>query len=204
MKKFILGRKLGMTQIIDENGLVDNVTAVASEGCSVVDLRTAKKNGYNAVILGYENSKKSLNKPKEGYFKSLKADPKKIIKEFRVDSTDSYDLNQIITLGVFEKNEKVNVKSKSNGKGFAGTIKRHNFSRGPMTHGSKNHRMPGSIGGGTDPGRVMKGTKMGGHMGNENVTVKNLEVIKIDIDKGFIFLKGAVPGKKNSLVEIFT
>ena len=204
MEKFILGKKLGMTQLIQESGEVVPVTVIDAGPCAVVELRTKENNGYVSILLGYEDLKeKHTNKPKSGFFKKQTVKPKKYLKEFRVESTDGYELNAEINVSVFEENERVNVKSKSIGRGFAGTIKRHNFTRGPMSHGSKNHRLPGSIGAGTDPARVFKGTKMGGHMGNQFVTVKGLLVVKVDAEKGLIYIKGAVPGKKNNLVEIF-
>jgi len=204
MKKFILGKKIGMTQIIEDSGEVVPVTVLEVEPCKIVDLRTSEKNGYEAVVVGSGVPKEDkLNKPMKGYFKSKKVDPAKVLKEFRVDSTESYEINQEVSLDQFEKDEKVNVKSKSIGRGFAGTIKRHGFARGPMTHGSKNHRLPGSIGAGTDPARVFKGTRMGGHMGDEFVTTKNLVVVRVDSQKGVILIKGSVPGKKNNLVEIY-
>lgn len=204
MKKFILGKKIGMTQIIEDSGEVVPVTVLEVEPCKVVDLRTSEKNGYEAVVVGSGTPKEGkVNKPLQGFFKSKKVDPAKVLKEFRVDSTEGFEVNQEISLTQFEKDEKVNVKSKSIGRGFAGTIKRHGFARGPMTHGSKNHRLPGSIGAGTDPARVFKGTRMGGHMGDEFVTTKNLVVVRVDANKGVILIKGSVPGKKNNLVEIY-
>lgn len=204
MQKFILGKKIGMTQIIQDSGVVVPVTVIKAGPCAVVDIRTQEKNGYMAILLGYEDLKeKHLNMPKSGYFKKQAVVPKKYLKEFRVDSTDNYELNGVVDISVFSEDDEVCVKSKSIGKGFAGTVKRHNFSRGPMTHGSKNHRLPGSIGAGTDPARVFKGTKMGGHMGNQFVTVKGLVIVKVDSEKGLLYIKGSVPGKKNNLVEIF-
>ncbi len=204
MQKFILGKKIGMTQIIQDSGVVVPVTVIKAGPCAVVDIRTQEINGYMAILLGYEDLKeKHLNMPKSGYFKKQAVVPKKYLKEFRVESTDNYELNGVVDISVFSEDDEVCVKSKSIGKGFAGTVKRHNFSRGPMTHGSKNHRLPGSIGAGTDPARVFKGTKMGGHMGNQFVTVKGLVIVKVDSEKGLLYIKGSVPGKKNNLVEIF-
>jgi large subunit ribosomal protein L3 len=201
MKKFILGKKVGMTQIINEDGLVLPVTVVKVDKCTVVRIIQEDKSGYNAVLLGY-GEKKKCNRPQAIFFEKAGVDPKKVLREFRNEEIDTYKVGEEIAADIFEKNEKVNVRGRSIGKGFQGTVKRHNFSRGPMTHGSKNHRRPGSIGGGTTPGRVIKGKKMPGHMGNENVCIKNVKVVLVDKESGLIYLNGAVPGKKESLVSL--
>ena len=203
MKNCILGKKLGMTQLIQEDGNVEPVTVIEAGPCTVIEKKTTDKHGYDALVLGYVNLKeKKQNNPIKGHYKRVGVEPKRYVKEFRVDDTATFEEKSELTVEQFEVDQVVNVRSRSIGKGFAGTIKRHNFSRGPMTHGSKNHRLPGSIGGGTDPGRVIKGTRMGGHMGDRNVTVANLKVLKIDSEKNLLFIKGAVPGKKNNVVEI--
>jgi large subunit ribosomal protein L3 len=205
MKKFILGKKVGMTQIMDDEGLVTPVTVLQIGPCDVVNVVKKEERGYSAVLLGYEDVKESkCNKPKKVYFQKQGVAPKKYLREFRVDGASSLEQKQVVTVDLFEKDEKVDVRSKSIGRGFAGTIKRHNFSRGPMGHGSKSHRAPGSIGAGTTPGRVIKGKKMPGHYGDAWVTVKNLLVVGVDSKTNCIYLKGAVPGKKNGLVEVST
>jgi large subunit ribosomal protein L3 len=206
MKKYILGRKIGMTQVMEADGIVVPVTVLSVGPCKVVKVNSTEKEGYDAVVLGYDEvSEKRVNKAVSGFFKKINQSPLRVIREFRVDAADAakFSVGQEISAGLFAVDENVDVRSKSIGKGFAGTIKRHGFSRGPMTHGSKNHRLPGSIGGGTTPGRVIKGKKMPGHMGDANVTVKNLRVAFVDGEKGILYVKGAVPGKKGNLVEIF-
>ena len=207
MKKYILGKKLGMTQIIKENGEIVPVTIVHVEPNKIIDRKEDEKNGYNALVIGSEvcdeKKSKKLNKPRKGYFKALGVSAYQVIKECRFDESVTYEVGSDLSIEIFEKNEKVHVKSKSKGKGFQGTIKRHGFTRGPMTHGSKNHRMPGSIGGGTCPGRVFKGQKMGGHMGDEWVTVKNLLIVNVDKENNLLYIKGAIPGSKNKKVEIY-
>lgn len=202
MKKFILGKKIGMTQLVSQEGQVVPVTVVQAGPCSVVELRNKEKNGYNAVLLGYGNAK-NITKPQEGFFKSKNQTVKRYLKEFRVDDVNGYELAQEIKVDQFEENEIVKVKSKTIGRGFSGTIRRHGFGRGPMTHGSKSHRIPGSIGAGTDPSHVFKGKRMSGHYGDEFVTISNLKVVRVDLERNLVFIKGAVPGKKNNLVEIF-
>ena len=195
-------KKIGMSQNIDSEGIVTPITLLQIEDQQIIDFRTQEKNGYNAVVIAYTNvDEKKLKKPKKGFFKKLLVSTKKYVKEFRVSNTEDYKLKDTLNLDVFEINEKVNVRSKSIGKGTAGTTKRHNFSRGPMTHGSKSHRQPGSIGGGTYPGKVFKGQKMPGRMGNEYKTIKNLEIIFIE--KNILGVKGSIPGKSNNLVEVF-
>jgi len=204
MKKFLIGKKIGMTQLLDSDGKVCPATVLTLEPCEVIDFKTSEQHGYDAVVVGYGDIKeKHLNKPQEGFFKRLKKSPKKYVKEFRVDDVDSYREKNTLDGSDFEANETVSVRSKSIGKGFAGTVKRHGFGRGPMTHGSKNHRMPGSIGGGTYPGRVMKGKRMGGHMGDEFVTIRNLSVLEVNNEENYIIIKGAIPGKKNNIVTVF-
>jgi len=203
MKKFCLAKKIGMTQYIDEDGGVTPVTLLELEPSTVINVKTVDNDGYEAVVVGYQKvDEGKLTKPRQGFFKNLDVSSYKSVKEFRVEDVLSFEKNSEITFEQFSEELEVSVRSRSIGRGFAGTIKRHNFSRGPMSHGSKNHRMPGSIGGGTDPGRVFKGTRMGGHYGDAKVTIKNLKVVKIE--GNVIYLKGSVPGKKNNLVEIFS
>lgn len=202
MKKFLLGKKVGMTQIITEDGEVIPVTVVKAGPCNVLSIKTEADDGYNAIQVGYEAVKaEKLTKPVRGYFEKNGLEACKHVQEFRVDQTEGYELKQVIDVTVFAEGDKVNVRGKTIGRGHAGTIKRHNFRRGPMSHGSKSHRITGSIGGGTYPGRVIKGKKMSGHYGDEYITVKNLEVVGVDQEDGLLLIKGAIPGKK-SLVEI--
>jgi large subunit ribosomal protein L3 len=200
-RKVLLGKKIGMTQIFDENGKVIPVTVIHSEGCKLI-----KKVHYDtksSILVGYEVvPDKKLTKPLQGFFKKQKSDGFRFLAEFEVSA--DFDPVDGAELGVhlFDEGDTVSIRSKSIGRGFSGTIKRWNFSRGPMTHGSKSHRIPGSIGGGTTPGRVIKGKKMPGQCGNAYTTVKNLIVVKIDSNNNLLFLKGSVPGKKNNLVYI--
>ncbi|RAP35229.1 50S ribosomal protein L3 [Candidatus Marinamargulisbacteria bacterium SCGC AAA071-K20] len=202
MEKVIYGKKLGMSQHIDADGIVTPVTLVKVMPLTVI--KKLNNNKVDSILIGMnEVEEKKLNKPKIGLFKKNNTKCFKYIREFKLSDIDSYNSNDEIGISNFEENEKIHVRGKNIGKGFAGTIKRHHFSRGPMTHGSKNHRLPGSIGGGTDPGRVFKGTKMGGRLGNKYITMKNLIILKIDSEKELILIKGSIPGKKNNLVEIF-
>lgn len=203
--KFILGEKVGMTQWIFEDGSVVPVTVVLSEPCIIVSHKKLEVSGYNALVLGaFDVGEKRLNKPKKGVFIKSGLDTfKKVLREWRVDSLDGYDIGASIDISIFSVGERVSVRGVSKGKGFAGTVKRHGFARGPMSHGSKNHRLPGSIGGGTDPGRVFLGTRMGGHMGAKNVIVSNLEIVASDLEKKLLFIKGAIPGFSGGVVEIF-
>ncbi len=200
--KFLMCKKIGMSQIIDDEGEVTPITLLESIDQKIIEFRSQEKDGYNAAVVGFQKiEEKKLNKPKKGLIKKLNTNFYKKIKEFRIESNEGFDQNEELSVNIFEKNETVNVRAKSKGKGTAGTTKRHNFSRGPMTHGSKSHRQPGSIGGGTYPGKVFKGQKMPGRMGNEYKTIKNLKVIYID--GNVIGLKGSLPGANNNLVEVF-
>lgn len=203
-KGFIIGKKVGMTQIFHgKEGKIVPVTVIEAGPCKVVDLINEEKRGYKAVKIAYgEIKEKKLNKPKKVFFEKKNMTPKAVLKEFRVENLEGYKEGIDITVSVFKEGEKVIASSKSKGKGFQGTIKRWNFSRGPMTHGSKNHRIPGAIGEHTFPAEVRKGKKMAGQLGNEKVSIKNLLVAKIDTAKNLIMLKGAVPGGKNNLVTI--
>ncbi|MDO5707149.1 MAG: 50S ribosomal protein L3 [Andreesenia angusta] len=201
--KNIIGRKLGMTQIFTEEGEVIPVTVLEAGPVNVVQKKTEETDGYSAVQVGFDELKeKKANKPTKGHFEKAGVDLKKHIKEFRVDDIESYEIGQEIKADVFEIGDKVDVSGRSKGKGFQGSIKRHNQSRGPMSHGSKYHRGVGALSAAAYPGRVMKGRKLPGHMGNENVTVQNLEVVKVDADKNFILVKGAVPGPKGGIITI--
>jgi large subunit ribosomal protein L3 len=201
----LFGEKLGMTQIYDEEGLAIPVTVVKLEKLVVTQVKTKDKDGYNAIQVGFcEVKKRKLTKAELMHLENNKLPSFKYLKEFRVNDPEKYEVGQEIDLAEFDSVEKVDVTGKSIGKGFQGTIKRHNFHRGPMTHGSKNKRLPGSIGAGTTPSRVYKGKKMAGNMGNEKVTVKKLKVVKIDKEKNLLLLKGSVPGPEGRIVAIKT
>jgi large subunit ribosomal protein L3 len=201
--KSILGKKVGMTQVFTEQGDVVPVTVVESGEMVVVQKKTVEKDGYNAIQVGFGKVKpKNVTKPIKGHFEKAKLEPKKFLREFKVDNIDDYEVGQKIGVEVFQAGDKVDVIGTSKGKGFAGSIKRHGHHRGPMSHGSKFHRLRGSLGASSYPAKVVKGTKAHGHMGHERVTVLNLEVIKVDVDKNAILLKGAIPGPKKGLVKI--
>lgn len=204
MKKFMLGKKIGMTQIFDEAGKVTPVTVVQAGPCTVVQKKTVDDHGYEAIQVGFEDvESKRLNKPEKGYFDKVKLSPKKILREFRVTDTSKYELGQEIKLEeMFEKGDKIDVSGVSKGKGFQGSIKRHNQSRGRETHGSHFHRAPGSMGACSYPGKVFKGKKLPGHMGAEKVSVQNLNVVGVDPENRLLLVKGALPGPKGTLLTI--
>ena len=199
--KGILGKKLGMTQIFTEEGIVVPVTVVEAGPNVVTQVKTVEKDGYNAIQVGFEDAKeKSLNKPQKGHFAANVL--KKHLKEFRVDAVEEFTVGQEIKADLFAAGEKIDVTGTSKGKGFQGPIKRHGQSRGPESHGSRYHRRPGSMGACSFPGRVFKNKKLAGHMGSVKVTVQNLEVVRVDADKNLILVKGAIPGPKGSMVTI--
>ena len=200
--KGILGRKIGMTQIFTEAGEVVPVTVVEAGPVVVTQVKTIENDGYNAVQVGFVDAKeKSLNKPQKGHLAAANT-LKKHLKEFRVESVDAYTVGQEIKADVFAAGEMIDVTGISKGKGFQGPIKRHGQSRGPASHGSRYHRRPGSMGACSYPGRVFKNKKLAGHMGSVKVTVQNLEVVRVDADKNFILVKGAIPGAKGSVVTL--
>lgn len=204
MMKEILGKKLGMTQIVDEKGLVTPITLIEAGPCYVTQKKTEEKDGYNAIQVGFgEMREKNLNKPKAGHLKKSSAPPLRYLREFRVTTSDDYEEGQKIDASIFAVGDTVDVIGTSKGKGFAGVVKRHNFRGGPKTHGQSDRwRASGSVGAGSTPGRVFKGTRMAGRMGNQRVTVRNLKVALVDADKNLVAIKGAVPGSKNGLVII--
>ncbi|MCL1936669.1 MAG: 50S ribosomal protein L3 [Defluviitaleaceae bacterium] len=203
MKKAILAKKLGMTQIFLETGELIAVTVLSAGPCVVVQKKTIENDGYNALKVGFGDVKiKNAIKPLIGQFKKIGAEPKKVLKEFKLEDISGYEVGAEIKADVFAAGDKVDISGISKGKGTQGPIKRHNQSRGPMSHGSKYHRGTGSMGAATSPGRVMKGKKMAGHMGAEKVTVQNLEVVRVDVDKNLILIKGSVPGPKNNVLFI--
>ncbi len=196
----LIGRKLGVTQVFQGDGTMIAVSVLAIQPNTVTRLRTTDRDGYTAVQLGTEESKR-LNKPDSGQLKDLPKVAK--IREFRVDSIDGYEVGQKVAIGdLFSDGDLVDVTGISKGKGFAGHIKRHHFHRGPQTHGSDHHRAPGSIGPGTTPGRVYRGLKMAGHMGNERATIKKLRVVRADSDKNLLLVKGSLPGPRGSLILV--
>jgi large subunit ribosomal protein L3 len=199
----VIGKKLGMTTIFDEQGLAIPVTVIKIDEIIVTQVKTVKTDGYNAIQVGTVAAKeKHLTKAQIGHFKKNKLENFRYLQEFKVENPQDYKVGQQIELSVLEGAEKVDVTGHSIGKGFQGTVKRWNFSRGPMGHGSKNHREPGSIGAGTTPGRVIKGKKMAGNMGNERVTVTKLKLVKLDSENSLILIKGSVPGPEGKLVTI--
>ncbi len=203
MKKAIVAKKIGMTQIFTEAGLLVPVTVLEAGPCVVTQVKTAENDGYDAVQVGFGDVKvNKVNKPMKGHFDKAKADPKKVLKEFRLESLEGLEVGTEIKADVFAAGDKVDVSGVSKGKGYQGPIKRHGQHRGPMAHGSKFHRAVGSMSSATTPGKVKKGKKMAGHMGSVNVTVQNLEVVRADAEKNLLLVKGAVPGSKGSVVVI--
>jgi large subunit ribosomal protein L3 len=199
----LFGKKLGMTQIFDDAGCLLPVTLLKAEVCQVTQIKSTNTDGYNAIQLAYCEAK--LNKVNKSQLGHLKKSGEKIFKsfgEFRVTNPQQFKLGQTISLNSLSIGQKVKVTGKSIGKGFAGNQKRNNFGRGPMTHGSKNHRAPGSIGAGTTPGRVYPGKKMAGQLGGNSVTIKNSEVLFINLEENILVLKGSLPGKTNTLLKI--
>ena len=203
MKKGLIGKKLGMTQIFDEKGNVIPVTVVEAGPCVVAQIKTEDNDGYNAVQLGFGDVKdKHINKPEKGHFAKAKLTAKKHLREFRLDSIEGLKVGDELKADVFEAGEKVDVQGTTKGKGFQGVIKRHGQHRGPMGHGSMYHRRPGSMGATSTPGRVFKGKKLPGHMGSVTVTVQNLDVVRVDMDKNVLLIKGSVPGAKGAILKI--
>lgn len=200
----LIGKKVGMTQIYNEQGVLIPVTVVEAGPCTVIQVKTKVKDGYDAVQVGYGDRKqKHLTKPMEGHFTRAKVEPKRILAEFDMIQGFEYKLGQEFTVSLFKSGEYVDVSGTSKGRGFAGVIKRHNFSTQPKTHGTKNtYRHPGSIGQASDPSRVFKGMKMPGHYGNTKVTLPNVEIVQVNKEKNQILLKGAVPGARNGIVYI--
>ena len=203
MSKTLIGKKVGMTQIFDEKGAVIPVTVIEAGPCTVVQVKNTETDGYNAIQLGFGSVKeKKLNKPLKGSFKKANIEPKKHLREFRLDSVEGVTVGSELKADVFEAGEKVDIQGITKGKGFQGVIKRHGQHRGPMGHGSMYHRRPGSMGPTSTPGRVFKGKKLPGHMGVDTVTIQNLEVVRVDLDKNVILVKGSVPGNKGSILKI--
>jgi large subunit ribosomal protein L3 len=199
----LLGNKIGMTQIFDELGNIVPVTVVKVGPCVITQVKTILQDGYNAIQIGYGTvSKKSLTQPELGHLQKSNIQPLKYLKEFRVNNPENFEVGQVINVESFETGQFVDITGKSSGKGFSGLQKRHNFSRGPMTHGSKNHRAPGSIGMGTTPGRVLPGKRMAGQLGNKTSNIKKLKIIQVNVNENILVVKGSVPGKPGNLLSI--
>ena len=203
MQKAILGKKIGMTQIFTEDGLVIPVTVIEAGPVAVVQKKTVENDGYNAIQVGYVDAKdKVLNKPQKGHLAKAGVSNKRILKEFRLEDDSAYNVGDEIKVDIFAEGDKIDVTGISKGHGYAGTVKRWGTHRGPMTHGSGYHRGVGSMGACSTPSRVMKNKRLPGHMGVEQVTVQNLDVVKVDAEKNIILVKGAVPGPKGGVVTI--
>ena len=203
--KTIIGKKVGMTQIFDEKGNVIPVTVIEAGPCVVAQVKTVETDGYNAIQLGFGDVKESkLNKPERGHFAKAGLANKKHLREFRVEDFGDLTVGSEIKADAFEAGDKIDVQGTTKGKGFQGVIKRHGQSRGPMGHGSMYHRRPGSMGPTSTPGRVFKGKKLPGHMGRVTVTIQNLDVVKVDMDKNVILIKGSVPGAKGAILKLRT
>lgn len=199
----VIGKKVGMTQIFNDEGLAVPVTVIKVDPLVVTQVKTVETDGYNAIQVGTVSAKeKHLTKAQIGHFAKNKLENFRHLQEFRIDNPQDFTVGQQIELSFLNDVQKVDVTGTSIGKGFQGTVKRHNFSRGPMAHGSKNHREPGSIGAGTTPSRVIKGKRMAGNMGNERVTITKLSLVKVDADNSLILIKGSVPGSEGKLVTI--
>ena len=200
MLQGFLGKKIGMTQLFRENGSVVPVTLIEAGPCVVTQVKTKDSDGYEAVQLGFGDVKRP-NKPMQGHFRPSRAS--RYLREVKADDPAEFSVGQTVSLDIFTEGEKVDVIGRSKGRGFAGTMKRHGFGGGPRTHGQSDRaRAPGSIGGGTTPGKVFKGLKMAGHMGNRRITVKGLEIVRVDTDRNILAVKGGIPGAPNSLVQI--
>ncbi|MEW4412633.1 50S ribosomal protein L3 [Clostridium sp. AN503] len=203
MKKAILATKVGMTQIFNEDGVLVPVTVLQAGPCVVTQVKTQENDGYKAVQVGFVDKREKLvSKPVKGHFDKAGVSYKRFVREFRFDNAEDYSVKDEIKADIFANGDKIDATAVSKGKGFQGAIKRHGQSRGPMAHGSKFHRHAGSNGSCSDPSKVFKGKKMPGHMGSKQVTIQNLEIVKVDAENNLILVKGAVPGPKKSLVTI--
>ncbi|UJF16222.1 50S ribosomal protein L3 [Jeotgalibaca sp. MA1X17-3] len=203
MTKGILGKKVGMTQFFTENGELVPVTVIEATPNVVLQVKTNETDGYEAVQLGYQEMREVLtNKPAKGHAAKAKTAPKRFIREIKDVELGEYEVGQEVKVDIFEAGDIVDVTGTSKGHGFQGVIKRHGYSRGPMSHGSRFHRSPGSMGGASDPSRVFKGKKLPGQMGGNRTTLKNLEIMKVDTERNVLLVKGNVPGSKKSLIEI--
>lgn len=202
MTKGILGRKIGMTQVFTENGELIPVTVIEAAPNVVLQKKTMESDGYNAIQLGFEDKREKLaNKPAMGHVKKANTAPKRFIREFSGVNVEEYEVGQEVKVDIFTEGEKVDVTGTSKGKGFQGSIKRHGYSRGPMSHGSRYHRGSGSMGP-VDPARVFKGKPLPGRMGGERITIQNLEVVKVDGERNLLLVKGNIPGPKKTIIQI--
>ena len=203
MKKAIMAKKIGMTQIFDENANLIPVTVLEAGPCVVVQKKTIENDGYEAIQVGYVDAKdKHTNQPKQGHFKKSDVPFKRHLKEFRLEDISAYEVGQEIKADLFEAGDKIDVTGTSKGKGYQGVVKKYNHATGPSSHGSRHHRTPGARAGASYPGKVFKGMGLASHMGAEKVTVQNLEVVRVDADKNLILVKGAVPGPRKSILTI--
>jgi large subunit ribosomal protein L3 len=203
MKKAILGKKIGMTQMFRADGTMIPVTVIEAGPCPVIQKKTVGTDGYEAVQVGFSELREKLsNKPRTGHFAKAGVKPLRYMREFKLDDANSYQVGQVIKADVFAEGDKIDVRGVSKGKGFQGVIKRWNQARGKMTHGSHFHRSPGSMGANSSPSRVFKHKNLPGHMGHETVTVQNLEVVRVDAERNLLLVKGAVPGPKGGLVSV--
>ncbi len=203
MVKEIYGKKIGMTQIFSEDGIAIPVTVIEAKPLTVVAKKTADKEGYNAIVVSFgEVKEKNVNKPRKGVFAKAGVEVQRHLREIKVENVDEYEIGSKITVETFTTEDRVDVQGITKGKGFQGVIKRHGQHRGPMSHGSMYHRRPGSMGPTSTPGRVFKGKKLPGHMGNKVSTILNLDIVRVDADKNAILVKGSVPGAKNSIVKV--
>ncbi|MDO5040945.1 MAG: 50S ribosomal protein L3 [Peptoniphilus sp.] len=201
--KLLIGKKIGMTQIFDEKGVVTPVTVIEAEPNVVIQKKTEEVDGYNAVQVATGHVKENrVNKPLKGHFDKAGVEYKKHIREFRTDDVDNYNISDEIKVDLFNVGDFVDVTGNSKGKGTQGVIKRHGFGRGRESHGSKFHRMPGGMGAASYPGKVFKGHRMAGKMGNERVTIQNLEIVRVDVEKNLLLVKGAIPGPKKGMVIV--
>ena len=194
-----------MTQIFDETGNIIPVTVLKIGPCVITQVKTTLTDGYNAIQIGYGNvPTKSLTQPELGHLQKSNIQPLKYLKEFRVNNPEEFQVGQILNVEAFDSGQLVDITGKSSGKGFSGLQKRHNFARGPMTHGSKNHRLPGSIGMGTTPGRVLPGKRMAGQLGNKITNIKKLKIVQVNVEENILVVKGSVPGKPGNLLSIIS
>lgn len=201
--KALLGKKIGMTQVFVEGDRLLPVTVLEAGPCVVIQVKTPESDGYSAVQIGFEEvPERKVSKPLKGHFSRAKVKPQRHLAEIRLENVAEYKVGQVINASVFESGEKADVMGVSKGKGYQGVVRRHGFGGGPASHGAHFHRAPGSIGMAATPSRVLKGSRMPGHMGNAQATVKNLEIVKVDVENNVILVKGAVPGANGSLVMI--
>lgn len=201
--KTLIGKKVGMTQIFDEKGRVIPVTVIEAGPCVVAQVKSVETDGYNAIQLGFGDVKESkLNKPEKGHFAKANIAPKKHLREFRLDSVEGITVGTELTVTEFAEGDRLDIQGTTKGKGFQGVIKRHGQHRGPMGHGSMYHRRPGSMGSTSTPGRVFKGKRLPGHMGANTITIQNLEVVAVDLDKNVILVRGSVPGVNGAILKI--